>query len=508
VHKLNQVDNLIPAPQNSSRPWQTSIYGLILGAAVSLWFLAFRAPLWLDETISFWQIKKGFGGILRRQGGLAFPAYSYILWLWTTLLGTTETALRMSAVLAMLSAVFFLYRAARELFDPEIAFITAILFCIHPIVIFTSIDVRPYAFAALATTASIFVLVRLRHSDSRALAALFGLLAAVIVYFHFIYGAMLPALAVGFFLVKLDDRKNFLRQLCFALAAFCLAFSLVIPGLLYMLRTRGSHVWDIAPPLSELGWTLAPGWLIYVFLGIALVAAATWKLDVSNRPQWRDALLCASLGLIPILILYGISVATPLHIFVARYRLVAIPGIALSWGWIFTRINSRPLRLVFCVAIVAATAYQYWHSPFSRQHAYSWKYAIAAAEQATAQDHAPVLICSDLPEADYTPMPTGEVVKDSTYFPFLTYYPLTSPVVALPRALNDQAMRIGSEFLRRAAVKRQRFLAMAFAPSYPTLQWLAYNSTGMFTVRQLGTYDDVLLLEFVPVDSAASPVSP
>jgi hypothetical protein len=155
--------------------------------------------------------------------------------------------------------------------------------------------------------------------------------------------------------------------------------------------------------------------------------------------------------------------------------------------------------------MVAATSYQYWHSPLSRQHAYSWKYALRAAEHFTSEDKAPVLICSDLPEADHEPMPTGEAVKDSPLFAPLSYYQLRAPVVALPRALNDQAMRIGSEFLQTASANHQRFLAMAFAPSYPTLQWLAYNATGSFTVRNLGVYDDVLLLEFVPLNSATSP---
>lgn len=57
-------------------------YLLAPAVSVSIWFIPVRSPLWLDETISFWQIKAGFSGILSRQG-LSFPAYSYILWLDT-----------------------------------------------------------------------------------------------------------------------------------------------------------------------------------------------------------------------------------------------------------------------------------------------------------------------------------------------------------------------------------------------------------------------------------------
>ena len=52
----------------------------------------------------------------------------------------------------MLGAVYLLYRSARELFDWDVAVIAAVVFCLHPIVNSESIDVRPYAFAALAIT--------------------------------------------------------------------------------------------------------------------------------------------------------------------------------------------------------------------------------------------------------------------------------------------------------------------------------------------------------------------
>ncbi len=49
------------------------------------------------------------------------PAYSCLLWLWTKVMGTGEIMLRISSVLPMLGAVYLLYRAARELFDRDVA---------------------------------------------------------------------------------------------------------------------------------------------------------------------------------------------------------------------------------------------------------------------------------------------------------------------------------------------------------------------------------------------------
>ena len=35
-------------------------YPVALVASLSIWFLAIRAPLWLDETLAYWQVSGGF----------------------------------------------------------------------------------------------------------------------------------------------------------------------------------------------------------------------------------------------------------------------------------------------------------------------------------------------------------------------------------------------------------------------------------------------------------------
>jgi mannosyltransferase len=209
-------------------------------------------------------------------------------------MGTGEVALRIPSILAMLGAAYLLYRAAQELFGREVAVIVAIIFCIHPIIIFESIDVRPYGFAALAINASILALVSLRHSDSNWLAALFGFAAACIGHFLFLFTVILPALAVSFIAVKAGDRKTAWRQGGVAVAAFALVFWPVISVLRFMFQTRGTHVFDDAPKLSALGWTLAPGWLPGIVAVAILVAWATRRLDLRSGVEGWRILFCAS----------------------------------------------------------------------------------------------------------------------------------------------------------------------------------------------------------------------
>jgi uncharacterized membrane protein len=470
-----------------------ALYALALAVSISTWFIAIRAPLWLDETISFFVIKGRFSEIISRQGWPGVPAYPYLLWLWARAVGAGEIALRMSSVLAMLAAVYLLYCSARDLFSREIGVVAAIVFCLHPLVHLEAIDVRPYAFAALAITASIYILVRLQNDDSDWLAAVFGLSAALVVYFQFLFIVIVPALVICFFALDIGWRKFGV-----ALAAFAVAFLPVVPGLEYMFQTSGVHVYDHAPGFWELRSMLAPKLPTLLLAGALLIAVITRPLDLRRHFEGRKALFCASLALVPILILYGVSVGTSIHVFVPRYRIVAVPGIALCWAWMVSLIGSRTVRLLFSLALVAATSYQLFSSPLSRVHNYTWKYALDVAEKNASANYAPVLICSDLPESDHMAMPTGEAVKDSAIFAPLSYYPLSVPVVGLPRGLNQAAIQAGSDFLQEAARKHERFLALANEPSYPTLDWLVTHVIGTYQVRELGTFDQVKVLEFIP----------
>jgi hypothetical protein len=485
-----------------------ALYSLALAASISIWFIAIRAPLWLDETGSYWQISGGFSKILSRQL-ISFPAYSYILWLSTKIIGSSEIALRVPSILAMLGAVYLLYLAARELFERDVAFIAVIVFCLHPIVIFESIDIRPYAFAALATNAAILILLRLRRSDSNWLAALLGLSAACILWFHFLFAVILPGLVLWFFVIKIRDRKTLWRQFGIAAAAFALAALPAIPELAYLFRTSKIHVYELAPNLLDLARILAPGWLLPIICVTVpvtlLVSSFTTRRRDSVIPLKRWHLpLCASLALIPVLILFGVSVGTSIHLFKASHELVAVPGIALCWAFIAGRIESRSLRLLYCALFLASTAFHsFGASPIFGWASLTSKHALEFVQKNASADNAPVLICSNYTESNYADMPL-DTAKDSNYFTQLSYYRLSVPVVPLPLALNDEAMRVGSRFLQEAATKHERFLALAYLPSYRTLDWLAQSAAATHTVRKLGVFDGFEVLEFVPRTEAVA----
>src|SRR5208283_2899257 len=100
------------------------LYPAALLASLSIWLLALRAPLWLDETLAYWQVSGGFAKVWSRSALMPSSiGYLYTLWFAKSILGSSEIALKIPSTLAMLGAVYFLFRAARQLFDLEFAFL-------------------------------------------------------------------------------------------------------------------------------------------------------------------------------------------------------------------------------------------------------------------------------------------------------------------------------------------------------------------------------------------------
>ncbi len=479
------------------------VCALAVLVALSFWFLAVRAPLWLDETGSYWCISGGFRQIWARSVEInSFPAYFYILWLTNAVFGGKEIVLRIPSILAMLAATYVFYRCARELFARDIALVATVVFILDRRVVLAAINVRPYAFAQLITNAAIFSFIRWSKTKKVSYAALLGITSAGIFYFHYLFGCIVAAFVVAYFInAYFMDRWRSpfaeLRQLAVAAGCFALLMVPLLPRLWYLHQTRNTHVFHGAPEFTDFLLALCPGVVPFVLAGVVLVAALTRKLSKPDGRSVRQFIMCATLALVPAVMLYGVSVATPLHIFIDRYEAVAVPGIALCWAWIFSPIDSRLLRVLGCAALVTWSAYQNYTSPTASAHRYSWKYALEFADANAAQDGSPLVICSDLPESDFWSMPTGPA-SESVLFAPLSYYKVRSTVVPMPRALNEQAQLIGKRFLAGAALHHERFLALAYKPSYPTLGWLESLASTTYVTHALGDFDGIAVIEFDP----------
>lgn len=467
-----------------------------LSASIAAWFSSIRSPLWLDETFSYAQIAGGFRQIWARQM-LSFPTYSYILWVTKTLFGSNQVVLRMPSVLAMVAATFVLYRAAREFFPTDVAVIVAVVFCLHPTVAFAAVDARPYAFSVLVVSCAILAFARWMKTNSNRDAVLFGVSAAGIFYFHYLFGVILPAFAILLVVMKGREWRSFAPKVA-AAVPFILMMPPVIPPLLYLFRTSPMHVFDHAPEARDFLFTMAPGYLLIVFAGACFLAATLNKFEGASGESLRVGLTGLLLAVVPLAILFEVSRHTSVHVFVDRYRLVAIPGVALCWGFLVSQLRSRAIRVTFCVVLVAVTFSGLSLDSFSidHPHGYTWKYALEEANKSAAGDKAPLLICSDMPDSNFGPMPADPA--DDVLFAPLSYYKAYSPVVPLPRALNGVAKAQINRFLATATPARQRFLALGFIYSTSTLEWITQRTKDTYVANTLGVFDGVTVTEYTP----------
>jgi len=489
------IDVGLPPPEIPSlakRLTNSALWASLL-CSMTVWLVSIQVPLWLDETISYWQTQGGFRQLWDRQGSIQFVAYPFFLWATKSLFGSSLVALRAPSVLAMIGATVFLYHIAREFFDRDVSLIVTTIFCLHPIVIFAAIDARSYAMGLLACTAATYFLLRWMRTHNTRDAILFGLTAGLIAWFQYLFVVILGA----FLLILLSARpwwKSFPAQLLKALTIFIVTMLPIAFRFLLLVHTRQSHVLELAPVPANLLETFAPGNMFLFLGGVLLLAIAMRKFPRPSTTTGSAIANCVLLGFVPLLALYLISTLTPIHIFTLRYRLVAIPGIALCWGVLLSRINSNPVRLLFTMALVLTVAKAQIDAP---AHGHSWKGATEAVNAATLLDHAPVLVCSNLVESDFEPMPTKDV-SESWLFSQFTYYKISTPIVPLPRTLNPRTQTLVRDFLRTAAPAHQRFFAMGHGDSVMVLHWIGTQLKDSYTARDVGQYDGVLVVEYQP----------
>lgn len=490
-------------PTERWRAWSTVLadwlYPLALTAALSVWFLALRAPLWLDETLSYWQVSGGFWKVWSRSALMPSSiGYLYTLWLAKSILGTSEIALKFPSTLALLGAVYFLFRSAQELFDRETAYIASIFFALEGHVVFAATDARPYAFALLAVAVAIFAFVRWMSDHEARQAIGFGAAAAGILYFHYLFASVLPAFAIYYLVARRRSLKVDLRQLAAALTSFAVLTIPLALRVAALYGTRQTHIVQQShhPILATLD-TLAPKQMLIGFVITAFLAALARKIKLPRREKFPEILLFSLLALIPAGLLFAISTNTSAHFLIPRYLSVAAPGSALMWAMLTGQINSRWLRQIFCMGLVAVTAFEQYGSPLSRKHDLSFKPAHAFVNIIVTKDELPVLVCSAFIESNYEVLPTDRNGEDALLSQ-VDYYPIHAPIQLLPMTLNQETARIAKQAVFVAAQRRQRFLVIAAPDSYAALELLASYTRGAFAGKVLGKFDDIVVAEFQP----------
>ena len=202
----------------------------ILCLSIRIAFIT-QKNLWFDEVFS-WHISidSFYEIIVRTSNDIHPPLYYFILKLWMFFFGDSVTALRLlSAIFASLS-VFFIYPLARKVLNPSYSFIVLILYCISPLNIYYSQEVRMAAMNLFLNLGSVFFLIKLTDSGiykdkirkliSRADFYMFVLFTSAAIYTHYFSFFIITAEIIYIIIIYRKDYK--------AIKVFSVIYSFVL----------------------------------------------------------------------------------------------------------------------------------------------------------------------------------------------------------------------------------------------------------------------------------------
>jgi mannosyltransferase len=355
----------VEMPESDSTP--RPVFALVVGItavalAECLTFLG-RESFWLDEAYSaflaglppmeFWEVL---------TASQANSSLYYVLLRGWVVLGTGEATVRLLSVLPAVAAVPISFALGRRLFGWRVGVAAAALLAVNAFAIQYAQEARAYSLVLFLVLLSTYLFVRAVQEGGRWTWAAYVLVTALSGYAHFFaWFVVLAQLGSLAFL----DRRPATRTL---LAAYGSIAVLSLPLLAFVLTTSGNQIGWI-PSLSVSGIAGALGQLAggRTFVGAAVLVAILvacvlftlmalvqrWRRKGRSADTWRLVLVLGWL-LIPIAGALAISLVKP--IWVDKYLIVALPGLALTAAFGLSTRKPTLARAGLLILLVASVS--------------------------------------------------------------------------------------------------------------------------------------------------------
>jgi mannosyltransferase len=348
------------------------ISALTLAAALGGFLFLSRESLWLDEAYSVALAGSGWGTIWQQ---LSFSDANgspyYILLHFWIVLGKSEFAVRSLSVLAAAAAVPVFYATAARLFNRSAARIGSLLLVTNAFFVYYQQEARSYALALFLIVLATYVWIRWLDEPSTFWTVTDAVVASLSVYAHLFSLYVIAAHAAA-----LVFRRRTAPSLPKLGGVYVLMAILLVPLMLYFATGYTGQLWWVrAPTLHDLNNAFIDlsggansqahphsGRRI-LLLGyaaaccLALVAAVRqWRANRDGAGSWRYVLVLGWL-FFPTLGSFLVSLFWK-PMFIDRYLIVALPGLALLAGVGFASIGARTIRFGAVGALVALSIAQ------------------------------------------------------------------------------------------------------------------------------------------------------
>ena len=308
----------------SKQLWWVAALTLTASAALGVRLARLDSePFWLDEVCTANFNAGTVSSVLHAYAtDVHPPLYGILLHLWSAVVGTSEAALRGYSTVFSILGLLFAVLLTREITGDRWAALGAgLLLAVNPLDIWYAREARMYEQAACLMTVATWVLWRwLRREDAArppgTLAAAYGLLAALLLYTHYLAAVVLGAQVLAMLVLFSVCRRW--RDAARLLGVTATAIVSFLPWVIYVRHLRPTlysasqvgwipkaHAVDVfgylnhefflgfaSPPSTAAGWfsVAAAGLLAVTVVGAASTGPHTGGAT-AHRPREAVALL-------------------------------------------------------------------------------------------------------------------------------------------------------------------------------------------------------------------------
>ena len=363
-----------PVRRAAGQPGLVVALGMALIATAGLYHLGSKS-FWLDEGFAIAVARHGWADVWSIVWGPQVAGnmlvYHLLQHAWLGL-GSSEAVFRSLSVVLATATIPPFYLLARRLFGHRAATVAVLLLAINPFFVQYAQEARAYTLVVLTTVVSSGLLVRAIDQPDRGRWVAYVLSAILVLYSHY-FGALVVLAHVLGLLVR---RPAPSWRVLFAVYG---PIAITALPLLVAARAQGGQIGWV-PPLS-VGYVRS---VLQSLIGstgdlmLPIGYAAIWVAAIGfvlARRQWRwEWLFCASLALVPIGTALIVSVARP--VFVARYLIVALPGLVMVVGAVIAGMRPRWIGVLGAIALIVLSAdnLQGWYTVIPKE---GWRQAIA-----------------------------------------------------------------------------------------------------------------------------------
>ena len=355
----------------------------VLGLVFRLY--GFDRSLWLDEFGTLWVVESDLSTVISRtldfQG--QSPFYYLLDWLFVSLLGESEFALRLPSLLCGVGTVYAVFELAKTLRGREAGLVASAFTWLSFPMVESSANARPYALALLMAALMLlgFAKAAVEGSGWGRLLFIVGGAGTFAAHYVLVTVALGPGLAYVFFR---DLRKHYgWRKFAVDLAAMGILVLPTLPYLYSAWNRRAGLVWVHEPEFLA-GLALVGALLVLACAG--LVAGTLPPMGSERlallRTMWLS--IAAPVGILSLLAAMGTNLMEE------RYMsAILIPGFVLAAEGVLRLPKSLAIYpwsywMVWTTLSFAVAAFQ--HGSFSQVGRQDWRAAVSHVDELVREE--------------------------------------------------------------------------------------------------------------------------